>query len=301
MGNNSFMSIFSFVANSTLKGLKFVITKPYILLAPLIAFLFGQVLAFATDWATERPVIDSILYGEVLTQNPLILLANYPLELFVLIIGGIISLTVFITGLVIIARKISGHGFVESINFSVSKILNSLALVIIIFIGIALATVITSWVIALGQNGDLLGTIATIVLVVIALILLIVLMKFVYTVPAMAEDNTNAKDALKKSWAFSKGKLIKTILLSIKLAVIVVIIDLVITSAPLIFGTEYADICIALSEIIIATVIISVISFAYFENSESKIQTKEKLTQKASAKDEKSGRRERALKRRGKK
>ena len=111
---------------------KTLILKPYILLPMLIVSIISYLVIEATSGLFERYFTDLLLYGEVISEfDPLFfIISNYPIELILLLISGIIMIFVSVSAIVMIAKFCNGKGFVESINLAVMEWKRNIGIVI---------------------------------------------------------------------------------------------------------------------------------------------------------------------------
>jgi hypothetical protein len=254
------------------KAAKNIVFKPAILIPMLVVGLFVLVSEMLTNWVIERPLIDMFLYAnEIPTSNLLqVMIANYPLEIVTMIIGGIIMLFVSIVAFLSIAKFASGKGVVESINDCVMEWKKSLALTVFALIAgfVALVLVfIIAWIfesllLIMGTNmlSEFFGVILFPLIYIVIFIIFITKLSFV--LPAMNKDNP--RQAVQKSWEFTNeqfGNALAFIIVNVIITYAIILIFSFIS-----FWLEDVDFIIKIiGEAIAVTFFILAISYYYFK------------------------------------
>jgi len=210
-----------------------VVTKPYFLLPAIIVLLFSAGTSMIANSALERPMIDFILYPDMLPSDSVfgILFTNYPFEIISIIACGILLSIVSIIAFMSISRLAMGEKFVEAINSSVADWKKAIALTIVIIFAFLIAIILISAVLAL----SIINPIISLILFIVALIVIIVvLVKIAFVIPALIESE--AKQAIQETWKYTNKRFWKTIALVALSGVIGVVGTLILIQIGIFIG-----------------------------------------------------------------
>ena len=229
---------------------KTLILRPYILLPMLIVSIISYLFIEATTGLFERYFTDLLLYGDIISEfDPIIfIISNYPIELILLLISGIIMIFVSVLAIIMIAKFCNGKGFVESINSTVMEWTRSLGLVIfgaiiffLLFAVLFAVTGILDWLnnITAGTLGPLIYYI--ILPIVLLFLVLLFAVKLAFIIPIFA-DGEKIRESIQKSW----GTTDKTSLNVLAFILILVIITFLISQLFLFLSLNIIELEIVL-------------------------------------------------------
>ncbi len=258
--------IFNSLKNSALK----IIFSPWTLLIFATVSLFGLLMGNIVGWAVEKPVIDLILYYDALAQSNFlfILLTQYPLELFTIIVSGIVGLVISATGLLSLARIAKGESIVDAINESVLNWKKSLGLAV--FFVAAIIVLVGIFFVLSAITGLLSGVIpdssylfdGIIFPLVFFIILLFAMVKLGFVIPAFVENDL--RKAVQKSWEFTNKRFLGAFLLMIILIVIIFAFEIVGQNISLMIDPQYELVVTSVADIISTTFIGLALAYYYF-------------------------------------
>ena len=114
------------------KSTKTLIFKPHIMIPMLMVSIVSYLLTDFSAGLLENFVNDIFLYGDVIAEfNPVLyMIGTYPMEIILLVLGGIVALFVTVVAFMSISKFCDGEGFVKSINSSVMEWKKTIGLVI---------------------------------------------------------------------------------------------------------------------------------------------------------------------------
>jgi membrane-anchored glycerophosphoryl diester phosphodiesterase (GDPDase) len=251
---------------------KTIAFKPYVLIPMLIVVIVQYLMTEATTGLISGYVSDLILYGEALSQiDPvLFILGNYPLEIILLIISGIIMLFVTIIAFVSISKISNDTGFISAINSSVMEWKRNLGLVIFgllvtvlffaIFFGILYVLDFIDTI-----TGGVFGALIYFIIVVALIVVLatIFTVKLAFTLPAFAQGE-KVRDAIQRSWEMTNDSFWNALIFVLILVIITVAIYLLFLFLSINI-LELEIILLSLGEIISMTFFILGISHYYYK------------------------------------
>ena len=250
---------------------KTLVLRPYILLPMLIVSIISYLIIEATAGLFERYFTDLLLYGDVVSQfDPLFfIITNYPIELILLLISGIIMLLVTVSAFIMISKFSNNKSFAESINSTVMEWKRNLGLVI--FGAIVLFLFFIIWFVVTGVldwfnniTTGVLGPIIYYIIIPIVTLVLVVLfaVKLAFVIPAFANDE-KVKNAIQKSWEVTNNSFWN----ALAFILILVIITYLISQLFLFLSLNILELEIVLlsaGEIISATFFALGISYYYY-------------------------------------
>jgi hypothetical protein len=214
------------------KSAKEIIFKPYILLPMLIVAIVSFLSNQLNGILFQRILSDIVLHGDVMSElDPIILLlTNYPTELVIMIISGIVVLFVTIIAMVSIAKFANGKSIVESINDSVLSWKENLGLTIFILAMVVLLFGIWGGAILLANGidfilGGILSEVIYFVIVPIVSVALVIIfaVKLSFVIPSFAEGS-KIREAIEESWEFTYKKFWSTFAFIVILLIIVFLV-----------------------------------------------------------------------------
>jgi hypothetical protein len=223
----------------------------------------AQVINYFTSWVLERPLTDMILYGNIFTEgDPMALfISNYPVEILVMLLTGIIGLTFFVVSFVILSKIANGKSFSSATDESVKEIGKSFAMVIVIFLALLALTGIFYMLTGIIASIPLL---AIIVQWIIMIIVAIISFKLVFVFSALAEKKSTTKSAIADSWKFTNGKTLKTIFFLLILCAILIVFAFAANVATGFLGDANEAIINSAGEVIFTTFLGLALAYYYY-------------------------------------
>jgi len=253
------------------KSTKTLILRPYILLPMLIVSIISYLLIEATAGLFERYFTDLLLYGDVISEfDPIIfIISNYPVELILLLISGIVMLFATVSAIIMIAKFCDEKGFVESINSTVMEWKRNLGLVIfgvivlfLFFVILFAISGIFDWInnITAGFFGPIIYYI--IIPIILLFLVLLFAIKLAFVIPIFAQGE-KIKEAIQKSWEATN----KTSLNVLVYVLILIVITFLIYQLFMFLSLNIIELEIVLlsaGEIISTTFFVLGISYYYY-------------------------------------
>ena len=213
-----------------------VITKPYFLLPAIIVLLFSAGTSMITTSAIERPMIDFILYPDMIPSDNVfgIMLANYSPEIITVILSALLLSIVSIIAFMSVSRLSNGEKFVDAINESVADFMKAISLTIILIFAFLVAILLISAVLAL----SVLNSLISLILFAIALaIIFVVIVKVIFIIPALIEND--AKKAIEETWKYTNKRFWRTIVLTLLSGAIGIAGTLIIIQIGIVLGSAF--------------------------------------------------------------
>jgi hypothetical protein len=248
-----------------------ILFNPLTLIPVILVIIFSYFAAGLMSWAIERPLIDFILYYETYAESNLlfVVLTQYPLEILTMFVVGMINLVVTSIALLSVARIVKGDGIVDAINDSVLEWKKATALafflIITFFVGIVafllLGAIFNFISDLIPQSGGILVIVAF--PIIMAIIYAIIILKLIFVIPALVKENV--KKAFVKSWQFTDGKLLSTIIFIALCVIIVYILMLLAENAALLMGESYEPLILSIGDIIATTFFGLAVSYYYYD------------------------------------
>jgi uncharacterized membrane protein len=225
--------------------------------------MVSQLIDFATQWALEKPLTDMTLYENIFIEgNPIaILLTKYPIEILVIILSSLIGFAFFSAAFVILARFAKGEKFSDAVNNGVSQLRNLLTVSIILLVAFISLAGIFYFILSLASFNE---GVTTIVGWALIIIYAIIALKLCFVLAALSEKKATAKSAFAKSWEFTNGKMIKTIILFILLGIILTVATLAMYSLMTLAGPNGEYAVNLIGEIIMTTFIGLALAYYYY-------------------------------------
>lgn len=245
------------------KAFKTMAANPLVLLPVAVTVMAAQVINYFTGWVLERPLTDMVLYGNIFTEgDPLALfIANYPVEIIVMLVTGIIGMTFFAVSFVILSKVAGGKSFSNATDEGVKEIGKSFALVMAIFFALlalsGFAYLLTGIIAAV-------PLLALIIQAIIILIAAIIVFKLAFVFPALAEKKSTTKGAIAASWEFTNGKTIKTIFFFLLLCLVLFAFAFAANAATDLTGEAGETIITMVGEIIFTTFLGLALAYYYY-------------------------------------
>jgi len=217
-----------------IESAKTIALKPQVLLPMLIVTIFGYLLNEATIGLLQGYITDLVLYGEVVSQiNPVIyILGNYPIELLLLIISGIIMLFITAIAFVSISKITNNTGFIKAINSSVMEWKRTLGLTIFGIITIFLFFIAFFGILYVFDFIDTLtgGIFSSLIYFILVIAIIVILgaiftVKLAFTIPAFAQGE-KVRDAIQSSWEMTNESFWNALIFVFILTIITVLIFL---------------------------------------------------------------------------
>jgi|GEM_PF-3019121 len=177
---------------TNLVSLAETIFKPQVLLPTIGVIIISAVLMALAGGILEKPVMDLVLYFDQIPQDNIlgIILFNYPIEFFALVILSLFMSVVSLIGMISVSRMGKGEGLVDSINLTISEWRKALGTVIIIWVIAILFFIIGALITSLGSINEILMILLFVALSIIAVSLVI---KTIFVIPALTEEKETKK------------------------------------------------------------------------------------------------------------
>ncbi|MAG22126.1 MAG: hypothetical protein CL943_02365 [Candidatus Diapherotrites archaeon] len=201
--------------DSILKAFKSIVKKPALLIPPIVipTLLVALIFLFIEPLAN---LLVEVLFLENVPESPLFalpihFLAMYPIEilsvvLLVFVFSVIWAATAFFYSKVANDLSAGGGSIGEALR-ATKEAFGKIVALIVFFYVIGFFSAILLWLFML-----LPATIGFILSMLFAVLLFYVFVKLSFTIPAMAIDNLGVKEALAKSWVFTKKKFLSVII-----------------------------------------------------------------------------------------
>jgi len=199
------------------KTIKALLKNPLVLVPAIALSIVSLYLSDLVSWPLAEAFIEFLLdlrgFEFGLIEGIVLFISIYAGLLVAVILLFFVSMTLTALAFIFYSKYAMHAGeknaFKDSLAFSLAKIPRAMALVLsALLIALIANSVIFVLFIILPV-----GEISILFLVLLCLVEFFALFKmFLYACPAIALDDLNAKEALKKSWNFSFGKMIPSIL-----------------------------------------------------------------------------------------
>ncbi|MBT4870513.1 MAG: hypothetical protein HON47_02985 [Candidatus Diapherotrites archaeon] len=214
------------------KSAKTLIFKPHVMIPMLIVSIVTYLLTDFSASLLENFVTDIFLYGEIIAEfDPfLYMIGTYPMEITLLILGGIVALFVSVVAFISISKFCDGESFVESVNSSIMEWKRNIGLVI--FGAVVFFLFFVIWNIAMfiinfidTALSGVLGPLLYYIIVPIVTIILIAIfaVKLSFVLPAFAKGD-NLREAIRKSWELTNDSFWNALIFIVILLIITFII-----------------------------------------------------------------------------
>ncbi len=169
-----------------------VLFKPYYLLPVIGVIIISAVLMALAGGILERPVTDLVLYFDQIPQDNILgmILFNYPIEFFSMIIISLFMSIVSLIGMVSVSRMAKGDKFIDSINQTLLDWKQIIGVIVIVWVIAALFFIAGNLINMLGAINEIIMLLLFIALSIIAVSVLI---KAIFIIPALTEEKETKK------------------------------------------------------------------------------------------------------------